>query len=85
MPMRQTPFPSDTATGMNLTISIAIRYQKKACELRERIPNDLVEIVEIPDHPWFVAVQFHPEFKSKPHAAHPLFANFIAATLKYKR
>ena len=47
--------------------------------------RDLVEIVEIPDHPWFVAVQFHPEFKSKPHAAHPLFANFIAATLKYKR
>ena len=35
--------------------------------------RDLVEIVEIPDHPWFVAVQFHPEFKSKPHAAHPLF------------
>ena len=47
--------------------------------------RNLVEIVEIPDHPWFVAVQFHPEFKSKPHAAHPLFANFIAATLKYKR
>jgi CTP synthase len=41
--------------------------------------------VEIPAHPWYVAVQFHPEFKSKPNAAHPLFANFIAATLKYKR
>lgn len=47
--------------------------------------RDLVEIVEIPDHPWFVAVQFHPEFKSKPNAAHPLFANFIAAALKYKQ
>jgi CTP synthase len=47
--------------------------------------RDLVEIVEIPDHPWFVAVQFHPEFKSKPNAAHPLFANFIAASLKYKK
>jgi CTP synthase len=47
--------------------------------------RDLVEIVEIPAHPWYVAVQFHPEFKSKPNAAHPLFANFIAATLKYKR
>jgi len=46
--------------------------------------NDLVEIVEIPDHPWFVAVQFHPEFKSKPNAAHPLFASFIAAALKRK-
>ena len=47
--------------------------------------RDLVEIVEIPDHPWFVAVQFHPEFKSKPNDAHPLFANFIAASLKYKK
>lgn len=46
--------------------------------------RDLVEIVEIPDHPWFVGVQFHPEFQSKPNAAHPLFANFIAAALKYK-
>jgi CTP synthase len=45
----------------------------------------LVEIVEIPDHPWFVGVQFHPEFQSKPNAAHPLFANFIAAALKYKK
>ncbi len=47
--------------------------------------RDLVEIIEIPEHPWFVAVQFHPEFKSKPNAAHPLFANFIASALKYKR
>ncbi|WP_153555905.1 CTP synthase [Roseimaritima sediminicola] len=41
----------------------------------------LVEIVEIPDHPWFVAVQFHPEFKSKPLQAHPLFADFLQATI----
>ena len=47
--------------------------------------RDLVEIVEMPDHPWFVGVQFHPEFQSKPDAAHPLFANFIAAALKYKK
>ena len=47
--------------------------------------RDLVEIIENPEHPWFVAVQFHPEFKSKPNAAHPLFANFIAAALKYKK
>jgi CTP synthase len=42
----------------------------------------LVEIVELPEHPWFVAVQFHPEFKSKPTAAHPLFAGFIAAAVE---
>jgi CTP synthase len=41
----------------------------------------LVEIVELPDHPWFVAVQFHPEFKSKPTAAQPLFAGFIGAAV----
>ena len=45
--------------------------------------NDtLVEIVEIPEHPWFVAVQFHPEFKSKPTAAHPLFSGFIQAAVR---
>jgi CTP synthase len=42
----------------------------------------LVEIVEIPEHPWFVAVQFHPEFKSKPTKAQPLFAQFIAAAVE---
>ena len=47
--------------------------------------RDLVEIIEIPEHAWFVAVQFHPELQSKPNAAHPLFANFIAAALKYKK
>jgi CTP synthase len=43
--------------------------------------GNLVEIVEIPSHPWFVAVQFHPEFKSKPTRAHPLFRDFVAAAL----
>ena len=43
--------------------------------------RNLVEIVENPEHPWFVGVQFHPEFQSKPRQAHPLFANFIGAAL----
>lgn len=43
--------------------------------------DSLVEIVELPDHPWFVAVQYHPEFKSKPIKSHPLFAGFIAAAI----
>jgi len=42
----------------------------------------LVEIIEIPGHPWFLAVQFHPEFKSKPTASHPLFAAFVAAAIE---
>jgi CTP synthase len=41
----------------------------------------LVEVVEIPEHSWFVAVQYHPEFKSKPTAAHPLFAGFVTAAI----
>ncbi len=45
----------------------------------------LPEIVERPDHPWFVGVQFHPELKSKPFAPHPLFADFIAAAVKQAR
>jgi CTP synthase len=43
--------------------------------------GQLVEIIEWPDHPWFVAVQFHPEFQSKPTKAHPLFRDFITAAL----
>ncbi len=44
-----------------------------------------VEIIEVPDHPWFVGVQFHPEFKSKPLTPHPLFAAFIHASYEHRR
>lgn len=49
--------------------------------------RDLVEIAELPSetHPWFLGVQFHPEFKSKPQKPHPLFRDFIAAALKYRQ
>jgi len=46
--------------------------------------QSLVEIIELQNHPWFIAVQFHPEFKSKPTKPHPLFKNFIKAALDYK-
>jgi CTP synthase len=47
-------------------------------------PNgNLVEIIELKDHPWFLAGQFHPEFKSSPMEPHPLFRDFIASSLKY--
>ena len=42
-------------------------------------------MVELAQHPWYVAVQFHPEFKSKPLRPHPLFAGFIEATHAHKR
>ena len=41
----------------------------------------LVELIELPDHPWFVACQFHPEFKSRPTRPHPLFRDFVRAAL----
>jgi CTP synthase len=46
---------------------------------------NLVEMVELKKHPWFVAVQFHPEFKSKPDRCHPLFRDFIKAALGRKK
>lgn len=47
--------------------------------------NDLVEVVEIPEHPWFIACQFHPEFTSTPRDGHPLFTGFIQAALEYQK
>ncbi|MBP5531789.1 MAG: hypothetical protein J6Y54_07165, partial [Lentisphaeria bacterium] len=44
--------------------------------------RDLVEMVEVPEHPFFIACQFHPEFKSRPQQAHPLFDGLIAAALE---
>jgi CTP synthase len=47
--------------------------------------GDLVEIIEIKDHPWFLGCQFHPEFKSRPMTPHPLFRDFIKAALEYSK
>lgn len=45
----------------------------------------LVEMVEMPDHPWFVGVQFHPELKSRPTRPHPLFRDFVRAAVIYNQ
>jgi CTP synthase len=47
--------------------------------------GQLVEIVELTNHPWFIGCQFHPELQSRPTRPHPLFAGFIAAAMKRKR
>ena len=47
--------------------------------------RNLVEIVEIPDHPWFVGVQFHPELKSRPNRPHPLFRDFVGAAIRHEK
>ena len=46
--------------------------------------NKLPEIIELQNHPWFIGVQFHPEFKSRPLAPHPLFSSFIKASKNHK-
>jgi CTP synthase len=58
-------------------------FEKAGMLLTGKSPNGLlVEIVELINHPWFVAVQFHPEFKSRPIAPHPLFRDFVGASVK---
>jgi len=58
------------------------RYEANGMVFAGTSPDgSLVEIIELPDHPWFVAVQFHPEFKSKPTQAHPLFSGFVQAAI----
>ncbi|MBN1900520.1 CTP synthase [Candidatus Sumerlaeota bacterium] len=58
--------------------------EKGLCVAGEYEEASLVEIIEIQDHPWFVAVQFHPEFKSKPLSPHPLFKEFVRSAREYK-
>jgi CTP synthase len=67
-----------------------VRYKGKVedcgMEITGISPDEtLVEIVELKDHPWFLGCQFHPEFKSKPFKPHPLFREFIKASLKYRQ
>ena len=47
--------------------------------------HSLVEMIELPAHPWFVACQFHPEFTSRPRGGHPLFTSFIEAAIAHAR
>jgi CTP synthase len=53
--------------------------EKSGMVISARSEQDLVEMVEIPNHPWFIGTQFHPEFQSKPRSPHPLFLSFIQA------
>ncbi|HXV63964.1 MAG TPA: CTP synthase [Vicinamibacteria bacterium] len=62
------------------------RLSEHGLRFSGRTPDGkFVEIVELTDHPWFVAVQFHPEFKSRPLTPHPLFREFIGAAWKHKK
>jgi len=61
-------------------------FEEKGVVFSGLSPDErLVEILELPSHRWFLGCQFHPEFKSKPFAPHPLFVSFIGATVEYRR
>jgi len=69
-------------------VNVAYRDRLEAVGLRfsGMSPDGVLpEIVEYPDHPWFIGVQFHPELKSKPFAPHPLFAGFVGAAVRQAR
>jgi CTP synthase len=69
-------------------VNVAYRDRLEAAGLRfsGMSPDGILpEIVEYPDHPWFIGVQFHPELKSKPFAPHPLFAGFVGAAVRQAR
>ena len=65
-------------------INQAVQFMTGLFKAFEETDGSLVEIIELPDHPWFVAGQFHPEFRSRPWEPHPLFAAFIKAALDHQ-
>ncbi|MCB1310272.1 MAG: CTP synthase, partial [Leptospiraceae bacterium] len=68
------------------TLSYKANMEKQGLIISGMSPDrQLVEIAELKGHPWFLGCQFHPEFQSKPVAAHPLFAGFVAAAAKIAR
>jgi len=61
-------------------------FEEKGLVVSGKSPDRIfVEVIELPDHPWFLACQFHPEFKSKPYDPHPIFKSFIAAAVEYHK
>jgi len=60
-------------------------FEEKGMVVSGKSPDRIfVEVIELPDHPWFLACQFHPEFKSRPYDPHPIFRSFIGAALEYR-
>ncbi len=77
---------SDTGTATRCRISYRDALVEHGMRLSGLSPDgSLVEMIEIPQHPWFIGCQFHPELRSRPTRPHPLFAGFIAAAAKHAR
>ena len=70
----------DIVIDMKLILILKKDFENKGMIFSGLSPdNKLPEIIELNDHPWFIGVQFHPEFKSRPLTPHPLFSSFIKA------
>ena len=69
-----------------VNINYKNQFEKKGLIFSGNSPDkNLPEIVELKNHPWFIGVQFHPEFKSRPLTPHPLFSSFIKAANNHKK
>ena len=69
-----------------MNIAFRNKFEKKGMIFSGLSPdNKLPEIIELKNHPWFIGVQFHPEFKSRPLSPHPLFSSFIKAAIKNEK
>jgi len=81
----------EVLTGNGLVLAGEFDLAQLSLAQRKKLPSvqgltePLAEIVEVPDHPWFVGTQFHPEFKSRPVRPHPLFRDFVKAAKKNKQ
>ena len=75
-------YPVIKGTSYTLAATPDMVIYNGTTQTTERVVNpDSGYLVELPEHPWFVGVQFHPEFKSRPNKAHPLFRDFIGAAV----
>jgi len=82
----KTEISERTAIATNSTGEYEKQLVAAGLKITGRTPDEnYVEIVEAPEHPWFLGCQFHPEFKSKPLEPHPLFAAFIGAAIEHKK
>jgi len=69
-----------------VNLAYRARLEDKGMRFSGMSPDgQLPEIIEYPDHPWFIGVQYHPEYKSRPFEPHPLFSSFIAAAVEQSR
>ena len=74
------------AVAKNAIGDIIARFEKAGLKVSGlSADKKLVEVIENPNHPWFVAAQFHPEFTSTPRDGHPLFAGFVKAAGEFQR